>query len=463
MDKYKKLLSNTMIFAIGIGLSKIIISLMLPIYTRTLTEAELGNAELLLNISKLAVPICSFSISSAVLRFGLSDEASKEDIFKTTMCFLSLSVVVLFAFTKLTARVDVINDYGPLFFMITLLSVLRMVLCSHIKASEKNIIFSIDSIIYNLLLSAFSVYFLIFRKMGMIGYLIPFVISGSFSVLFLLLSGRVMSCITTGKFRKELMTKMIRYSFPLVFTDISWALISVTDKYMITYRLSDSKNGIYSVAAKFPMIITMMIEVFSGAWLISTVQENDKKERSGFYLNIFYVLHLSLCIIILLMFTFNSTLILWIIGEKFSESVYYIPVLLFGSLFSGYSAYYSSLLSADKKTGHIMKSTLIGVSINIILNWALIPSLGVLGACLATVISSFAISSYRMIVYRVNKELTFDLLRWILSIAVVLSAMIVSVRIPDLCFVSVFGVFVLLALYRSYISEVINDFRKTIK
>ena len=46
MDKYKKLLSNTLIFAIGMFSSKLLTFFMVPFYTNVLTENELGTAGL---------------------------------------------------------------------------------------------------------------------------------------------------------------------------------------------------------------------------------------------------------------------------------------------------------------------------------------------------------------------------------------------------------------------------------
>ena len=45
MDKYKKLLSNTLIFAIGTFGSKLLVFFLTPFYTSVLTSEELGVGE----------------------------------------------------------------------------------------------------------------------------------------------------------------------------------------------------------------------------------------------------------------------------------------------------------------------------------------------------------------------------------------------------------------------------------
>ena len=56
MDKYKKLLSNTIIFAIGTFASKALVFLLMPLYTRVLTNEQYGSADLIVQTANL--PIC---------------------------------------------------------------------------------------------------------------------------------------------------------------------------------------------------------------------------------------------------------------------------------------------------------------------------------------------------------------------------------------------------------------------
>lgn len=46
MNRYQKLASNTVTFAIGTFSSKFLVFLMLPLYTRTLSSAEYGEVDL---------------------------------------------------------------------------------------------------------------------------------------------------------------------------------------------------------------------------------------------------------------------------------------------------------------------------------------------------------------------------------------------------------------------------------
>ena len=74
-NKYKRLISDTVIFAIGNLGSKIILFFMVPLYTNYLSAEEYGTSDLVFTIAQLLMPFVSLVIFDAVLRFGLSKNA----------------------------------------------------------------------------------------------------------------------------------------------------------------------------------------------------------------------------------------------------------------------------------------------------------------------------------------------------------------------------------------------------
>ena len=57
MDKYKKLISNTVIFAIGTFSSKVLVFLLMPLYTRVLSDAEYGITDLIVQTGNLLLDV----------------------------------------------------------------------------------------------------------------------------------------------------------------------------------------------------------------------------------------------------------------------------------------------------------------------------------------------------------------------------------------------------------------------
>ena len=81
MNQYKRLLSNTFIFAVGTFSSKILVILMLRFYTGMMTTDEMGIADLIIKTTSILYPVVSLSIGQAVIRYGLERRRRKSDVF----------------------------------------------------------------------------------------------------------------------------------------------------------------------------------------------------------------------------------------------------------------------------------------------------------------------------------------------------------------------------------------------
>jgi len=68
---YSKLFSNTIIFAIGSFSSKILVILLLPLYTNALEPSQFSSVDLIIQIANLMLPIATLSIAESIIRFGL--------------------------------------------------------------------------------------------------------------------------------------------------------------------------------------------------------------------------------------------------------------------------------------------------------------------------------------------------------------------------------------------------------
>jgi O-antigen/teichoic acid export membrane protein len=85
------------------------------------------------------------------------------------------------------------------------------------------------------------------------------------------------------------------------------------------------------------------------------------------------------------------------VGTSFVESWQYIPLLLLGSIFQSYAAFFGAIYTSAKKNISVMSTTLVAAVINIGLNVILIPIIGIQGAVIATAIAYFVVFVFRMI------------------------------------------------------------------
>ena len=75
---YKKLFSNTLIFAAGSFCSKLLVLLLVPLYTNAMLPDEFGSVDLISQTANILIPIFTLTLAEAVLRFGLDADSQEE-------------------------------------------------------------------------------------------------------------------------------------------------------------------------------------------------------------------------------------------------------------------------------------------------------------------------------------------------------------------------------------------------
>ena len=73
-NKYTELIANTGALAIGNFSSKILVFLLVPLYTSVLTTEEYGFYDLVFTTIQLLIPVFTCNVTDAVLRFTLESE-----------------------------------------------------------------------------------------------------------------------------------------------------------------------------------------------------------------------------------------------------------------------------------------------------------------------------------------------------------------------------------------------------
>lgn len=453
--KYKELGKNTVIFGISLLLSKLVSSLLIPLYTRSMSTEEYGAADLVTTITGFIVPICSLSIHEAVYRFSLDNRYDRKVILR---CGINVAWGAALAMTivgMLTKIYEPVSEWTVYLISISILTMVRNILSLYTKADNRILLFGADSVLCNFTLGIVSVIFLVQLSLGINGYFLATLVSLAASILLLSVRGKLFLLPRYERGDNIFIRQMIRYSAPLILNSISWILMSLVDRIMLTSLYSSSANGIYAVASKIPTLLTIMTSIFTQAWGLSLIRDYESDRDDKFYNNVYDLFHLIVLLGTSLILIFTNNIFKLVIGEGFSEAVQYIAVLMMGTLFLTYSNFFSSVYSAAKKPSKIAISSTMGLVLNIVLNAALIPKSGIMGACIATAGSYIFIGLFRMIDCRKYIDLTFDMVRWIVSIILlIIQCIFVTLNKNDILVSMV--VFMLLSfLYKRLITKII--------
>ena len=451
--KYKALFSNTAIFAISNVISKIILSLLLPLYTRTMTTAEYGTVELITTLSQLLYPALSLSIQDSAFRFAMDREKKAEQVLKNSLLVVLAGCVAFVPVSLVMNGYRGIEGYWFYFYIFSVLSMTRSMLSLYVKGINKTVAFSIDVVLYNGSLAVSNFVLLAGFQKGIDGYFIAITIASIISIVYLLWNSNLGEALKQ-KVNRQLLKEMVAYSAPLILNSISWGLTHVVDRMMLTSMMGSDANGIYSAASKIPSLMSVVTTVFTQAWTISLIQDYETDRDKNFYNAVFKLTHVGCLICALGILLFNNNLFVWILGSSFAESVRYVPILLIGTLFLTYSNYFGSFFSATKKSTLNMYTSLAGCLFNVIFNWLLIPKIGIAGACIATAGSYVVISVTRIISSQRVYPIDLDIGRFCVSLlSLFTAACSVFFHWHD-SFVSVGSLLLIVFLYRKDISRI---------
>lgn len=409
MNRSKYLLKNMGILTISNFSSKILVFLLVPLYTTVLSTAEYGAYDLAVSTATLFYPILTLNIVDAVMRFLLDKDYDKKSIAGIGLKFLSISII-LFAFgmyilnvTKLWPDINGLEIYIFLYYFFY---VLNQFLIQFAKGLEQVKEMGIAGVVSTLVMLLTNILFLLVFKCGLSGFFWANILAQGISALYIAIRIQILSYIEFKRVDKVLQKEMLIYSIPLIASVIGWWVNSTADKYVVSFILGVSANGLLSVSYKIPQILNTIQSIFIQAWQISAIKEYGDNNTARFYGNTFTIINLLMCIVCSWLIFLTRPLAHFLYSKDFYLAWRYVPFLLIASVLNSASGMLGPILSAKKKSKAMMWSAVIGASVNIIMNIVLVHFIGIQGATIATVICSYIIYMVRKIA--VGKEIKID-------------------------------------------------------
>lgn len=398
MNKYKKLASDTIVFAIGNFGSKILSFLFVSLYTLYLTTSEYGDADLITTTVSLLMPVLTVAIAEGVLRFLCDKNAPVSKIYSIGIgVVFSANVFEILIISIVSLFWPLVHNNYLLFVLLFLFTTLEELLSNVAKGLGKTKVFAAKGIVFSLVFIVANIVFLRFFGFGLTGYLIAHVIAYAVSTLFMFFFGSIFKIRFSFKIDKILLKQIIVYSIAFVPSTIAWWINSSADKYMLVWMLGSSSNGLYSVAQKVPTIIIAITSVVTQAWQLSAMKNYGEKDFNDFFSEIFNLLSTLLIFGVAFIVLINLPLSHFLFKNDFYEAWSFVPMLTISASFSTIAGFLASAFTSAKKTKMLFISTCIAAAINIIINYLLIIIVGELGVAIATAISFMIVVIIRLI------------------------------------------------------------------
>ena len=164
MKRYKYLFKNIGLLALSNFATKLISFFLVPLYTNILTTTEYGTYDLFYTTVSVLIPILTFNINDAALRFSLEKDFNKNAVATVSVRYLLFgSVVVLYGLiTNAIFNIsEVAKLYAVFFFLMFFSQALTGIVTSFVRGIDKIKELSISSVIASIITIGCNILFLL--------------------------------------------------------------------------------------------------------------------------------------------------------------------------------------------------------------------------------------------------------------------------------------------------------------
>ena len=389
-QELRRLGRHSAIYGLGGLVSRILATLLLPLYTHYLPPRAYGRVEIVTATTAVAAIALQMGISSAFFRFYFDEkeEAGKLTVIRTSFWFtmgmstLGLALGVLFA--------------GPIGHWLGLGHDPNLVragavglwaqtnyqqLTALFRVEERSVQYAIASVCNVLITVAAMVVFVAVFHWGAIGLVV-----GNFT-------GTLVTYVALVVYRTEqlglefdraLLRKMQVFGMPLVPSALALWTINWVDREFVVWYKGLPEAGVYSAAVKIASVITFVMVAFRTAWPAFAYSiEDDREARRTYAFVLTYLLTFASWLALAL-----GALAPW--WTRLLTSPHYVraekgvALLAFaGAVYAGYTVLAIGSGRA-RKTQLNWVVTGFGAAVNVGLNFWLIPRWGMVGASIST-------------------------------------------------------------------------------
>ena len=399
MSKKKELMKNTIIIFCGKVCTQLISFFLLPLYTGYLATKDYGIVDLITTYVTLLVPIITLELEMSIFRYLVDSRGREKETKKLMSNNFYVLLIALLVFSILYIVVTSFWKFD--FRWLILIDIIICTFSGNFLQISRGMGRTLDYSISCLITGAFTIVSNIFLiavlRLGAVGMITSMALANGLGALYLFVRLKLYKLINFKLVDKKLIKEMYRYSIPLVPNGISWWIVNVSDRSIISFVLGTASNGLYAVSNKFPTILSSLLGVFNLSWSESAALHINSPDRDEFFSDISNtVTKLFTCLgvgmIACMPFVFPL-----LINSKYNGAFNQIPILVLGSVFNVVVCLYSAVYIAKKMTKQVASVSIIGAIINIIVNVLFIKKIGLYAASISTTVSYFVMMVYRHI------------------------------------------------------------------
>ena len=459
-------------YGFGGIISKAIPLVMVPIVTQIMPSTEyFGISDLSNTVVAFGSAIAIMGMYDAMYRmfFEKDDEEFKRRICSTALVFTCITSLIVFVIMLVFQDVIAEHFFGDskyayvvyLSAMATLVGATNSIISAPTRMQNKRKVFLVTNTLSPLLSYSIS---------------IPLLLSGYYVIalpLAAVISGVTME-VAFGVMNKDwfrvslfdlkLLKPLLVIAIPLLPNFLIYWVFNSCDKVMITNMLGIGEAGIYSFGSKLGNVSQLIYIAFAGGWqyfAFSTMKEENQIATNS---KVFEYLGIISFVSSIWVFSISYEVFNILFKMDYLEGYIVAPYLFMAPLLLMLFQVAANQFLVIKKTWPNFFILLSGAILNIIINFFLIPILGIEGAAIATLLG-YIVSDIICIVVLNHMDLIIISRRFYISAALtavffIMWRLFFSKQIIIAIFISIIPIFFMGVMYRG---AIINIYRKLVK
>ena len=399
MNKYKKLINNSIIFTVGDFGSRLISLLMVPLYTHILSTSEYGTVDLMNTSIGFLIPLLTLELGQAALRFTIDekDNLNQNRIFSNISTHVLIVTILALFGLPILSYLNIFGNYGAMFIVLLILRVANNIYSQYTRGVGLVKEYALNGILMTLVTVISNIFLLVYLKFKVEGYILSLIFAALASNIYLLYISDGLTKIKNYNFDRGLLKEMLAFSIPIIPNSAMWWIINGSTRYFVLYFIGAAGNGIYAVANKIPALISMATGIFSQAWQLSSFEEYESETKDEFYTKTFNIYSVVLFIAGSAILVILKPLLSILLEDSFYVSWQIAPLLIFAAIYQSFSQFLGTNYTAAKETKGTFSTSVYAGIISIISSVILIPIMGLVGAGLSSALSLFAMFYIRLI------------------------------------------------------------------
>jgi O-antigen/teichoic acid export membrane protein len=383
------------VYGVGNVLVKALGFLMLPFYTHYLGTKDYGILEILDLSMTLFGLVLNMGLVPAFLRcYAAVNSAADKYRFVSTGCIagfltglftLLMGIGFVRPLTHLLFGSAIPATYVLLAFAALVLNYMATLPRTYLRALEASGAYVTCDTIGVFVLLFLNVFFIAVLKMGLVGVLwSSFIVAAAQFVGY-----SVWTMHRTGfAFDGSSISRMLRFGLPLILSNIGLFVLNFSDRFFLQHLRSLDAVGVYAVGYKFGFMMNyLVVQPFFVMWQSRMYAIHSQPQHPTIFRQIFSLYSFGLIYAGLAMSLFGSEAVRLMVAPKFAASQEVIPIVVLSYVFYGLSYYAQLGMLLTDRTGAVGCIGAATAGLNLVLNYFLISSYGMLGAAWATALS----------------------------------------------------------------------------